>query len=238
MVHQAIQYLIARKSEDGALGDTARSTENIFQTPDSQVSGSLGQRFKRKYSIATLGRNRDSPSASSTMYQLGSRSESHLLGEGSGSKKQHPHQQGKLRMSTASGNLLQKRPETPAAEYMAALENASPRSVRSYSTQAFADELGDLSADIISVNGEVPDEDDDGYEGLENVRVCCGEHDINQLSSHRHDHHHHGGSHSQRHRHTSQLPQPSSARASSSLSHYDRPPTRQGKKSLGSLFTS
>lgn len=220
--YDAIQYLIARRNEDSALGDTARSTENVMQTPDSIASGSLGQRFKRKYSVATMGSGREGRSVASDLYDLGSRSEPYLAGAENSSNGKH---QNKLRMSTASGFLL-KRPETPAAEYMAAMENASPRSIRSYSTQDFAHELGD---DIISVADE--EEDGEGYEGLENVRVCCGEHDINQLSAHRHDYDSH------RHqRRSSNLPQPS--RASSRMSQENNSLSRRGKKSLGSLFSS
>lgn len=111
-------------------------------------------------------------------------------------------------------------------------QNASPRSIRSYSTQDFARELADTSGELVDSSEHrvaFDDEVDDVFEGLENVRVCCGEHDVAQLSAHRHGAGSHGHN-SHRHRHQSQpaLPQPNQTGARDSM--------RRGKKSLGSLF--
>lgn len=207
------------------MSDAESMNENMFDGSTSHF-GSFGKKAKRKYSIPSFGRAKPSSAA---MYSVSAKSDPHLL------ESKPP----KSRMSTASAHML-KRPGTPAAEYLAAQENASPRSIRSFSTQDFAAELGDVSGDMIHAADLADDDDEDGptgYEGLENVRVCCGEHDVSHLS------HRHGpagtGSAAHRHRHHSQ---PASALVSPPMASNEnvRPSgsARQGKKSLGSLFNT
>jgi len=73
---------------------------------------------------------------------------------------------------------MQKRSETPAAEFMALeAEYGSPRSIRSYTTDAFNTTVGeDESMELVNPNHSIlnaGDHLDASFEGLENVRVCC-----------------------------------------------------------------
>ncbi|KAG8947008.1 hypothetical protein FRC03_001229 [Tulasnella sp. 419] len=90
-----------------------------------------------------------------------------------------------------------KRPGTPAAEYLRWAEDPqSPRSIRSYRQEQSNNE-GPEDFDPADPAEEVTFElNDNGFEGLENVRACCdGEHDLGTLnrrpSQHQHHHHHH-----------------------------------------------
>lgn len=87
-----------------------------------------------------------------------------------------------------------KRGGTLAADYEKESSFGSPRSIRT-----FASSIGGrdgTSLEIIEkrdVPGEYED-DGEGYEGLENVRACCGgAHDVGSLTRNHHHYHHHDG---------------------------------------------
>lgn len=207
----AINYLLAR--EDGP--SAAPSAPNGPGTPSSRFS-SFGKsvnrsaaslRFRQKSDAMSLseagvlvpsgGSKSNTPNDSTvvprnragkntaSIYQQESRSEAHLTA----TKKAR-------KMSNATS--LYKRSDTPAAEYENFIaEYGSPRSIRSYRTNATAGPSGSKGVDEsleIFDRRDVLGADADGYEGLENVRACCnGEHDVGKLSvSKKHHHHHHG----------------------------------------------
>jgi hypothetical protein len=134
-----------------------------------------------------------------------------------------------------------KRSDTPAAEYLQhTADYGSPRSVRSYggNDALFDDSLEIVDSNDLSYDGDATmfhDEDDDGYEGLENVRVCCGEHDVGRLSHRRrHSHgtnhvHAHAGTGPDDHRPTSPSPSVRIVKASGST-------VRSARRSIGSLW--
>lgn len=71
-----------------------------------------------------------------------------------------------------------KRPETPAAQFIAHhAEVGSPRSIRAYNTADDLDyeSVNDTSLQMIDPNDSAlhMQDEDEGYEGFENVRVCC-----------------------------------------------------------------
>lgn len=82
-------------------------------------------------------------------------------------------------MSQSVGRAF-KRSGTAADEYERQNAFGSPRSVRTYSGLIGANE----SIEVVD-RSEIPvdfDDDEDGYEGLENVRACCGgKHDVGSL---------------------------------------------------------
>lgn len=224
----AINYLLAR--EDGPIPTSA---PNAPGTPSSRFS-SLGRsvnrsaaslRFRQKSDPLTLsetgvlvpsngsGANATNDSTvvprsragknTASIYQQESRSEAHLTATKTARK-----------MSNATS--LHKRSDTPAAEYENFIaEYGSPRSIRSYKTNATAGPSGkavDESLEIIDRRDVIGAED--GYEGLENVRACCdGAHDVGKLSvSKKHHHHHH-------HNHTSKGYDYSTVRSSAGRSN-------------------
>jgi hypothetical protein len=101
------------------------------------------------------------------MYNLGSQSDSRLTPKPS---------RGKLSMATYMSTY--KRPGTAAEEFERRTTFGSPRSLRTFSDFIGGDE----SIEMVD-RSEIPadlgdDEDDDAWEGLENVRACCdGKHD-------------------------------------------------------------
>lgn len=136
----------------------------------------------------------------------------------------------KPRQSAAS-TLHQKRSDTPAAEYLEQTANyGSPRSVRSYGgdNALFDDSLEIVNAHDISYDADETLNLDVGYEGLENVRICCGEHDVGRLSTKRRGSHSRVG-HTHDARPTSPSPSVRVTKASGST-------VRSSRRSIGSLW--
>ena len=120
-----------------------------------------------------------------------------------------------------------KRTGTPAAEYLRWTE--APGSPISGGMHGL--ELGPGSRSAEGEDEELDFEinetlsDQEGFEGLENVRACCdGKHDVGHLSSRHHHHHHH-------HQHPSQYQ--GTVRSTSAI-----PPERPGSPSGWSFHSS
>lgn len=97
---------------------------------------------------------------------------------------------GKRSRSQLSVNMgsVSKRSGTPALEYLRWNRSALPESPYS-PTKSFVEveEHGDIDVDL---DFELHDEIDGGFEGLENVRVCCdGRHTVGHPKQHHHHHH-------------------------------------------------
>ncbi|KAL8279110.1 hypothetical protein RQP46_008568 [Phenoliferia psychrophenolica] len=168
MWFQAINYLLARP-------DVPAADPNSTDTP-----GRNGPLAPRTDGVWTTPKG---------LYHHGSASESHLTPKTAGPG---------VRTKKLSTPSTYKRSGTAAAEYERAATFGSPRSLRT-----FADYLagGDESVEFVD-RREIPDElgpdDDETWEGLENVRACCnGKHDVGSLSRHGGRHHHHHGSSSE-----------------------------------------
>ncbi|KAK4702383.1 hypothetical protein P7C70_g3841, partial [Phenoliferia sp. Uapishka_3] len=192
MWFQAINYLLARP-------DVAAPNPNATDTPGR--TGPLRQRMASEDSS-----DWGTPKG---LYTHGSASDSRLT------PKNGPRTK---KLSTPS---TYKRAGTVAAEYEQRTTNfGSPRSLRT-----FSDFLGGQDSVEFIDRREIPadagaGDEDDTWEGLENVRACCdGKHDVGSLSrrggQHHHHHHHHqnGGS-------SADLPDGSPTRSRSRSSNY------------------
>ncbi|EGO03686.1 hypothetical protein SERLA73DRAFT_165305 [Serpula lacrymans var. lacrymans S7.3] len=98
------------------------------------------------------------------------------------------------RSQLSVGGSVGKRSGTPAAEYLRWAGPESPYSP----TKSFEQIMGQ-GHDEEDLDFELHGEsmDDDGFEGLENVRACCdGRHTVGRSGKHHHHHHHvHNGEH-------------------------------------------
>ncbi|KAG7448461.1 uncharacterized protein BT62DRAFT_945930 [Guyanagaster necrorhizus] len=91
------------------------------------------------------------------------------------------------RSQISVGGSIGKRSGTPAAEYLRWNGPESPYSP----TKSFVDVHGDGDDLDFELHGESDDEN--GFEGLENVRACCdGRHTVGHSGRHPHHHHHNG----------------------------------------------
>lgn len=183
MWYAAISYFVQKS------GPTAPSTPAAGQSTKAR-SGSVGNtltpRTMRKSNASSSGGFFSSltPNKASTMYQQGSASESRLtpMGgatpRGSGSRSRTPH-------GTAG-----KRSGTAAEAFERATHFGSPKMHDSPVGLGHEESLEVINrSEIPSDHGH---DEDDGYEGLENVRACCdGKHDVGSLSRSGHHHHNH-----------------------------------------------
>ena len=155
---QAINYLLARP--DVAPPSTPGPASRSGTGPSSPATQHSRKSAPLDYSRTPTSR----------LYNLTSQSDSRLTPKAS---------QGK-RMSQSVGRTF-KRSGTAAEEYERQAAFGSPRSVRTYNQYIGAEE----SIEVVDRN-EIPDDFDgvdDEYEGLENVRACCGgSHDVGSLS--------------------------------------------------------
>ncbi|KAK0452337.1 hypothetical protein EV421DRAFT_1967490 [Armillaria borealis] len=91
------------------------------------------------------------------------------------------------RSQISVGGSIGKRSGTPAAEYLRWNGPDSPYSP----TKSFVDVHGDDEDLDFELHGR--SEDENGFEGLENVRACCdGRHTVGHSGRHHHHHHHNG----------------------------------------------
>lgn len=91
------------------------------------------------------------------------------------------------RSQLSAGGSIGKRSGTPAAEYLRWNGPESPYSP----TKSFVDVPGDDEDLDFELHGR--SEDENGFEGLENVRACCdGRHTVGHSGRHHHHHHHNG----------------------------------------------
>ncbi|GAA5937266.1 hypothetical protein JCM1841_007026 [Sporobolomyces salmonicolor] len=207
----AINYLIARP-EGPAPGTTPSSATS---TPNSRKLASnptprAGPTRMRSRTLAAEDPN-DFFGVPNQVYSLGaSVSDSRLT----------PKAYSRTTGRGSVGGSSTKRAGTVADEYTRRTMYGSPASVRTFSDYGGHDPA-DGSLEVVDRN-EIPpgigDDDDDEFEGLENVRACCnGKHDVGSLSR-RHHHHHHSHSHSdiESRSGTPAPPTPSRARSKSS----------------------
>ncbi|KAM0787716.1 hypothetical protein ACM66B_003775 [Microbotryomycetes sp. NB124-2] len=92
-----------------------------------------------------------------------------------------------------TGTATRKRAGTAAEAFENMNQFGSPRSIRTYSSQALAGAASGTESIEVVDRSEIPSDydhlTDDGYEGLENVRACCGgSHDVGSLSRKSHSH--------------------------------------------------
>ncbi|KAM0749543.1 hypothetical protein T439DRAFT_357881 [Meredithblackwellia eburnea MCA 4105] len=209
---QAINYLLSRPG-----------TSNATRTP--ATPGSMS--FPRS-GVDSDGEWDVSPNTSATtkgLYTHASQSDSRLTPKGG----QEPRRK---KLSTPS---TYKRADTLAADFERSTMFGSPRSLRTFSDFLGGDESVEY-VDRSEIPSDLGHDDDDGFEGLENVRACCsGKHDVGSLARrhHHHHHHHHHGSEAS----TGSLQDsPTRARSRSSLGTYG--PSASSSSSRLGTFSS
>ncbi|BGP16016.1 hypothetical protein JCM10213_005433 [Rhodosporidiobolus nylandii] len=188
----AINYLLARPDGPGS----AQSTPSHRRASAPGLRGAASR--LRSHTLAASEDSSEFYGVPNQMYSLGkgaAQSEPRLTPKAAYARTV-PKQ------STGTFGTTRKRPGTVAEEYGRAHTSigmySSPHSIRTMSDFGGSGwDNEDGSMEVVD-RSEIPPgagDDDDEFEGLENVRACCdGKHDVGSLSR-RHHHHRHSSSH-------------------------------------------